>query len=71
MYTGIVKWFDDKKGFGFITGEDSDADIFVHYSAIVSDGYKTLTEGQKVTYELDENSRGDRGLRAAKVEPVK
>ncbi len=57
MKTGTVKWFDPAKGFGFITGEDG-KDIFVHFSAIVSDGFKTLEDGQKVSFEVVEGTRG-------------
>ncbi len=56
--TGTVKWFNAEKGFGFIVSDNGGADIFVHFSAIKVDGYKTLTEGQKVEFELitDEKS---------------
>ncbi len=63
MSTGKVKWFNADKGYGFITGEDG-KDIFVHYSAIQCDGFRTLEEGQSVTYEVVE---GDRGEQAANV----
>ena len=63
MSTGKVKWFNADKGYGFITGEDG-KDIFVHYSAIQCDGFRTLGEGQSVTYEVVE---GDRGEQAANV----
>ena len=63
MSTGKVKWFNADKGYGFITGEDG-KDIFVHYSAIQCDGFRTLEEGQRVTYEVVE---GDRGEQAANV----
>lgn len=65
MLNGTVKWFNDKKGFGFITTEAGD-DVFVHYSAIETDGFKTLAEGQKVTFELTE---GARGQQAGNVQP--
>lgn len=55
--TGIVKWFNAEKGYGFIKNEEG-KDIFVHFSSINSEGYKTLEEGQKVTYELIESDRG-------------
>ena len=51
MASGTVKWFNDAKGFGFITPDDGSADLFAHYSAIASSGFKSLQEGQKVTYE--------------------
>jgi len=63
--TGKVKWFNNRKGFGFILNDDKD--LFVHFSAIETEGYKTLKEGQEVTYEVVE---GEKGLQAAKVRPV-
>jgi CspA family cold shock protein len=57
MATGTVKWFNEKKGFGFIT-QDSGSDVFVHYSAIKGDGFKTLTEGDKVTFEVTDGPKG-------------
>ncbi|SVA10818.1 uncharacterized protein METZ01_LOCUS63672 [marine metagenome] len=63
--TGRVKWFDAKKGFGFIEQEDGD-DVFVHFRAIVSEGYKTLDEGQEVEFELED---GEKGPQAANVVP--
>ncbi len=57
MNTGKVKWFNAEKGYGFIPGTDG-KDIFVHYSAINSDGYKTLEEGQTVTYDVVQRDRG-------------
>ena len=65
MKNGTVKWFNAYKGYGFITGEDGN-DVFVHFSAIQTDGFKTLEEGQKVTF--DEES-SDRGPQAANVVP--
>ena len=70
MHTGTVKWFNADKGFGFISNDDGSEDIFVHFSAIVSDGYKTLTEGQKVTFEKEEDTRSNRGYRAANVQVI-
>jgi CspA family cold shock protein len=58
MGIGIVKWFNNAKGFGFIEPKDGGDDIFVHYSAIKSDGYKTLTEGQNVTYQAEQGPKG-------------
>ena len=58
-----VKWFNDDKGYGFITRESGD-DVFVHFSAIQGDGFKSLSEGQHVTFEVEE---GERGLQAANV----
>jgi len=57
MLKGKVKWFNATKGFGFITGEDGH-DIFVHYSQILREGYKSLEEGQEVTYEITQGSKG-------------
>jgi len=60
---GVVKWFNEKKGFGFIQREDGD-DVFVHFSAIQSDGFKTLHEGDRVSFDI---VNGDKGVRAANV----
>ena len=63
MYKGTVKWFNAEKGFGFISREDGD-DVFVHFSAIQGDGFKTLEEGQRVTFEVVD---GQKGPQAANV----
>jgi len=63
VYTGKVKWFNDQKGFGFIEREEGD-DVFVHFSAIQDEGFKSLAEGQEVEFEVVE---GDRGPQAANV----
>ncbi|MFD2829061.1 cold-shock protein [Corticicoccus populi] len=57
MNEGTVKWFNGEKGFGFIT-QDAGEDVFVHFSAIQADGYKTLEEGQKVSFDIEEGQRG-------------
>ncbi len=67
MPTGTVKWFSDEKGFGFITPDDGSQDVFVHHSSIVGDGYRSLDEGAKVSYETE---AGEKGPRAANVEKV-
>ena len=67
MPTGKVKWFNDAKGFGFIEIEDQHKDVFVHYSVIEMDGFKTLREGQEVEYEVAE---GPKGYSATKVRAV-
>jgi len=66
MTTGTVKWFNESKGFGFISPSDGSEDVFVHFRAIVGDGFKTLTEGQTVSYEVE---NGPKGLQAAQVQP--
>ena len=66
MTNGTVKWFNAEKGFGFITSEEGN-DVFVHFSQINKDGYKTLEEGQKVTYDVVE---GEKGPQAANVTPA-
>jgi len=58
MATGTVKWFNDAKGFGFITPEDGSADVFAHFSAIVSDGFRSLAEGQQVTFDTESGPKG-------------
>ena len=67
MITGTVKWFNDAKGFGFITPEDGGKDVFVHHSAIQGSGFKTLAEGQKVQFSLEQ---GPKGPSAANVQPA-
>jgi CspA family cold shock protein len=62
--TGTVKWFNPDKGFGFITQENGGEDVFVHFRAILSNGFKSLDEGQRVSYEIE---RGQKGLQAANV----
>ncbi len=67
MVTGTIKWFNESKGFGFISPDDGSADVFVHFSAISGDGFRTLTEGQKVSYSLE---NGPKGPQANQVSPV-
>jgi cold shock protein len=58
MATGIVKWFNETKGFGFITPDEGGADLFVHHTGINSEGFKTLKENEKVTFEIGEGAKG-------------
>ena len=66
MHRGTVKWFNETKGFGFITPDDGNKDVFVHHSAIQGSGYKTLSEGQSVSFETQQTPKG---LAAANVVP--
>lgn len=67
MQYGTVKWFNAEKGFGFIEREDGQGDVFVHFSAIVGDGYRTLDEGQRVTFEVTEDVKGPRAANVSVV----
>jgi cold shock protein len=67
MATGTVKWFNDAKGFGFITQDDGSDDVFCHHTAIQMEGFKTLKEGQKVEFEV---TKGPKGLQAQNVRTV-
>ncbi|MEM7027752.1 MAG: cold-shock protein [Pseudomonadota bacterium] len=58
MATGTVKWFNESKGFGFITPSDNSKDVFVHYSAIQGQGFRTLAEGQQVTFDIEDGAKG-------------
>ncbi|MFC1664256.1 cold-shock protein [Pseudomonadota bacterium] len=66
MATGTIKWFNESKGFGFISPNDGGADVFVHFSAIQGSGFRTLAEGQKVTFDVEQ---GPKGPQAAQVMP--
>jgi CspA family cold shock protein len=68
MSTGTVKWFNESKGYGFITPQDGGKDVFVHHSAITGTGFKTLTEGQRVTFQVQQ---GPKGLQAVDVTPAR
>ena len=67
MPTGTVKWFSDDKGFGFITPDEAGKDLFVHHTAIVADGYRSLAEGARVSYEAEP---GEKGPKAVNVQLV-
>lgn len=67
MRTGTVKWFNNAKGYGFIAPEDGGEDVFVHFSAIQGDGFRTLIEGQQVTFEVE---TGPKGLHATAVNTI-
>lgn len=67
MATGTVKWFNNKKGYGFIRKDGEDDDIFAHFSAIVMEGYKTLDAGQQVNFEVNQ---GPKGLHAKNITPT-
>jgi cold shock protein len=67
MPTGTVKWFSDDKGYGFITPDEGDRDLFVHHTGIVGDGHRSLDEGSKVSYEEEQ---GDKGPKAVNVQKL-
>ncbi len=67
MATGTVKWFNDSKGFGFIEQDDGSSDVFVHFSAIVSDSFKSLVEGERVSFNV---VKGPKGLQAENVQKI-
>ncbi|MDA0237109.1 MAG: cold-shock protein [Proteobacteria bacterium] len=68
MSTGTVKWFNDSKGFGFITPNDGGKDLFVHFSAIQSNGFKTLEENQKVSYDVTSGPKGDQATNIKSID---
>ena len=69
MNTGTVKWFNAEKGYGFISNDNGGDDVFVHFSAIQTEGFKTLNEGQKVTFETEQDPKNSAKLRAVNVIP--
>ncbi len=73
MATGTVKWFNDAKGYGFITPEDGGEDLFAHFSAIQMNGFKTLKEGQKVSFEVTQGPKGKQAsnIQAALISPAR
>ena len=70
MPTGSVKWFSDSKGYGFISADGVQQDIFVHYSAIQGEGFKTLAEGQNVAFELIDGPKGPQATNVSKAQPT-
>lgn len=64
---GKVKWFNDQKGYGFITPDDGSPDVFVHHSSIVGNGFRTLSESQAVTYELTQSDKGPKAANVVKI----
>jgi CspA family cold shock protein len=67
MATGTVKWFSDDKGFGFITPDDGGRDLFVHFTGITGDGYRSLAEGAKVSYEEEAGPKGPKAVNVMKM----
>mgnify|MGYP003394041776 CR=1 FL=1 len=65
--TGAVKWFSNQKGYGFITPDNGGKDVFVHHSAIIGEGYKTLAEGQKVKFQISNTEKGDQASNVTKI----
>lgn len=70
MSVGTVKWFNAEKGYGFISSDESGEDVFVHFSAIQMDGYKSLNEGQKVSFDVEPDPKNDSKMRAVDVTPL-
>jgi CspA family cold shock protein len=67
MATGTVKWFNDEKGYGFITPDESGKDLFVHHSQIVADGFRTLPEGSRVSYEAEAGEKGPKAVNVQRL----
>lgn len=69
MHTGTVKWFNDQKGFGFIRPDDGGKDVFVHHTAIMMKGFRTLTEGERVSYDIEDGPKGKQAVGVQKISP--
>ncbi|MGB2601298.1 MAG: cold-shock protein [Candidatus Omnitrophota bacterium] len=67
MATGTVKWFNDSKGYGFITPDDGSKDCFVHHNAVQGEGFKSLSEGQKVQFDIEEGAKGPQAANVVKI----
>ena len=67
MATGTVKWFSDEKGFGFVTPDEAGKDLFVHHSAIAGDGFKSLSEGARVSYDAESDTKGPRAVNVQQI----
>ena len=67
MNSGTVKWFNSEKGYGFISNDEGGDDVFVHFSSIIADGFRTLTEGQKVTFDIESDPKNPNRQRAVNV----
>ncbi|NLW79429.1 MAG: cold-shock protein [Ruminococcaceae bacterium] len=70
MNKGTVKWFNESKGYGFISNDEGGEDVFVHFSSIMTEGFKTLQEGQHVTYDVEQDPKNASKLRAINVQPM-
>lgn len=67
MKTGTVKWFNGTKGYGFISCDDDNSEVFVHFSGIAGDGFKTLEDGEKVTFDIEDGQRGPQAVNVVKA----